>query len=123
MKNTFLPYELTILVHEKKFETDYSFASFAKEHNSSKILPITNEEWISKNTSGWINTGIECVLYQQVIYWLMDKYNIHIIPKVHFSPTIKYYYRIYNNPQPEKNCGYNQYETLDEAIKNALELI
>lgn len=67
MKNLFLSYELALLAKEKGFDKD-CFRVYSRNRK------LTNDELLNPNDNKWINAP----LYQQIVDWFREKYNIHI---------------------------------------------
>lgn len=83
MKNLFLPYELALLAKEKGFNVDcFTFYSVKHIENNGRLffdIEPDDHELTSLNQNRFVNYRISAPLYQQMLEWLREKYNLHII--------------------------------------------
>jgi hypothetical protein len=141
MKNMFIPYELAVKAYEKGFEIkSYGIGWYYKRRSTGDIHGLdTFYIDTNQNIQQWesIDEPIEAILYQQILDWLREKHNLNIWlienPYTQGNGSGMYEWNIKprmvkNQPLPQpkglgSGCGTEYYEALNNAIKQALNLI
>ncbi len=130
MKNTFLPYQLTLLAREKGFDAiflgyyDINTTGLLKSRSESVCL-IANQEMMPKGST-------PAPIYQDVIDWLREKHNIHIeistsgddeqYPKwTYWLVNTKKSNRIELAMKELSDIKILEYDTYYQALENAIE--
>lgn len=152
MKHLFVPYNLALKLKEKGFD-EPCITKFETYIDKTKLYPVLgtlglntpyeneyhgyDQKIINDTEKHWVFTGyknsvldhgnsiVTAPLYQQVIDWFRDKYNLVL------EASYSYSLRNYQSKIVKSNGqGWvffeihdNYYEALDEAIEEALKLI
>jgi hypothetical protein len=134
MKKSFVPFGIANKLKEKKF--DEPCVCFYKD---DEILKAVDQHWgcsisgICKHHGYKIDDLVLAPIYQQVIDWLREKHNIHIIEQLDMTCDPKYCYEIYKyeyfgnwtlvSKRPDMFLYLDPIKNLNAAIEEALELI
>ena len=127
MKNQFATYEISLKLKELGFNEEC--LAFFLMRNDLRIKEY--KESGNKNSAFYNNTVCSAPLYQQIIDWFREKYNIHILVSGRLidSPESKVYvweiYGDFKELPEELYDGINKdyYKAREQAILKAIELI
>ena len=130
MKHLFIPYELAIIAKEKGFDKQCLAFYNGK---GDEMLQSIDTDFINFRSTGYCTTA---PLYQQIIDWFREKYNISILEalipegarkaKPELFPgkhNFYLYFPDWNPTIPSNGTWGEYYEALDKVIKETFKLI
>ena len=123
LSNLFLPYELALIAKQKGFNEPC--LGYWEIDNLGTNLFIPSHPCRFEETA--VNQ-VTAPLYQQVIDWLRDEYNLHISMQTIVNEPNNFGWSMfkgakYSCENSTNESGKNYYEALAEAIEQAFKLI
>ena len=118
MKEQFVTYEIALKLKELGFD-EKCFGYYSEQHDKTKLLCLYQEE------DYFDEIRLEAPLWQQVIDWLREKYNLYISIEANFSKK-RWYFVVGNLWEYNSGSFFDDfkthYEAKEQAILKAIEL-
>lgn len=133
MKHLFIPYEIALQLKEKGFDEEclrtwswYFSPYFEGTEKQEEAILIDNKRKSYETGNELPRKYCYAPLYQQVIDWFREKKSIWIQVEMMYYDGVFYNYTIIQSNGKVIKCAesyYDYYETLENAIKETLNLI